>query len=84
MPLTKTAKRALRSSKRKESVNKKLIIRLDVALRKAKTLKSESQVRKAISMVDKAKKRGIIHKNKSNHIKSDLSKLLSKKTTKAN
>lgn len=83
MPLTKTAKRALRSSKRKRIVNTRLATRLDVTIRKAKGTRSKELIKKAISVVDKARKRGIIHKNKSNRIKSNLSKLLIRKNPKS-
>jgi small subunit ribosomal protein S20 len=75
MPVTKTAKRALRSSKRKEEFNKNLHRRLEIAIRKASKTKSKKAVTTAFSLVDRAKKRGIIHKNKAARIKSTLSKL---------
>ena len=75
MPVTVTAKRALRSSKRKAIVNKLIISKLEVSLREAKKAKTESAVRKAISYVDRAVKKNVIHKNKAARIKSTLSKL---------
>ena len=86
MPVTKTAKRALRSSKRKETVNKKIRTNLEVAIRIAKNSatggsasgrkKSEEAILKAISLADRAAKKHLIHKNKVARIKSTLSKLL--------
>ena len=86
MPVTKTAKRALRSSKRKETVNKKIRTNLEVAIRIAKNSatggsasgrkKSEEAILKAISLADRAAKKHLIHKNKAARIKSTLSKLL--------
>lgn len=78
MPVTKTAKRALRSSKIKESVNKLIVSQLEVAIRKAKKLKTKDQVIKAISLTDRTAKKGVIHKNKAARLKSQLSKLLPK------
>lgn len=78
MPVTKTAKRALRSSKRKAEVNKKIVSNLEIALRKAKKSKTEKAVLTAISLADRAAKRHVIHKNKAARIKSTLSKLLPK------
>ena len=80
MPVTKTAKRALRSSKNKEEGNKLIISELEVAIRKAKKTKSSISVRKAISLTDRAQKKGIVHKNKASRMKQSLSKLA--KTTK--
>ena len=76
MPVTKTAKRALRSSKRKTEINKLMKTRLEIAVRIAKKSKSKAKIIEAISMADRASKKHIVHKNKVAHIKSTLSKLL--------
>lgn len=82
MPVTKTAKRALRSSKKKALVNRVTKTRLEIALRLAQKDKSVKTVKEAISLADRAAKRKIIHQNKAARLKSSLSKLLPKKTTK--
>ena len=79
MPVTKTAKRALRSSKKKAMVNKKIFIGIELAIKKAKKTKLKKNIRKAISLIDRAKKKKIIHKNKAARMKSSLSKLLPQK-----
>jgi small subunit ribosomal protein S20 len=81
MPVTKTAKRALRSSKRKEEVNKQIRANLEVAIRLAKKGKTRKRVTTAISLADRAAKKHLIHKNKAARIKSTLSKLLPKQKT---
>lgn len=78
MPVTKTAKRALRASKRKEAVNKKLSSRLAIAIRIARGSKGVEKINKAISLADRSANKKIIHKNKASRIKSTLSKLLPK------
>jgi ribosomal protein S20 len=78
MPVTKTAKRALRSSKRKLEVNKLMRTKLEIAIRIAKKGKKEKDILSAISLADRSAKMHIIHKNKAAHIKSTLSKLSSK------
>lgn len=78
MPVTKTAKRALRSSKRKQKVNKLVISGLDAAIRVAKKTHNRDKVLKAISLADRAAKKKVIHKNKAARIKSSLGKYLSK------
>jgi small subunit ribosomal protein S20 len=80
MPVTKTAKRALRGSKRKTQVNKLIISNLEIAIRVAKKGKREKDVIKAISLTDRAKKKHVIHKNKAARVKSSLSQLLPKTT----
>ena len=80
MPVTKTAKRALRSSKKKESTNKIISTKLSIAIRLAQSKPSKENVKKAISSVDIASKKHVIHKNKAGRIKSRLSKLVPTKT----
>lgn len=79
MPVTKTAKRALRGSQRKEGVNKVIISRLEVAVRRAQKIKTLKEVTVAVSLADRAVKKAVIHKNKAARIKSQLSKLLTEK-----
>jgi small subunit ribosomal protein S20 len=76
MPVTKTAKRALRGSKRKEAVNKLFMSRLEVALRLARKSPSSDRVRTAVSLVDRAVKKNLIHKNKAARVKSKLASLI--------
>jgi hypothetical protein len=44
MPVTKTAKRALRGSKRKESVNKMRMSKLEISIKTAKKSKSKKNI----------------------------------------
>ena len=81
MPVTKTAKRALRGSKAKEVMNKLTISKLEVAIRQAENSKKPESIAKAVSLADKAAKRKVIHKNKAARIKSQMSKLMITKTT---
>ena len=78
MPVTTTAKRALRGSKKKESVNKIILGKLDVAVRIARKGKSTEKIIKAVSLADRAAKKKVIHKKKAARIKSQLSRLLPK------
>jgi ribosomal protein S20 len=78
MPVSKTAKRALRSSAKKAHVNSLIISRLEIAVRVAKTKKTKDAIIKAVSLADKASKKHAIHPNKAARIKSALSKLMPK------
>lgn len=51
---------------------------LGAKIRVAKKSKKEKDVRDAVSMVDKAAKKHIIHKNKASRIKSSLQNMLPK------
>jgi len=75
MPVTKTAKRALRSSKKKESINKTILSKLEIALKLARKTKSKKNIENAVSLTDKAAKRKVIHANKAGNIKSSLSRI---------
>jgi small subunit ribosomal protein S20 len=79
MPVTKTAKRALRGSTQKQRINTAIISHLEIAIRLAKKDKSGESVKKAISLTDRASKKNVIHKNKAARIKSTLSKISSTK-----
>lgn len=76
MPVTKTAKRALRSSARKANINKLILSKLEIAIREAKKDKTQVKIIKAISLADRAAKKKVIHKNKASRIKRILTKLL--------
>lgn len=78
MPVTSTAKRALRSSRRKTLTNQKLSSRLEIALRTAKKSQTSSAVRQAISLIDRAVKNNLIHSNRAARLKGQLSKLARK------
>lgn len=83
MPVTKSAKRALRGSKKKELVNKAITTSLEVAVRLAKKTKNITKIARAISLADRATKKRVIHKNKASRLKTQLSKLLPKQEKKS-
>lgn len=73
MPISNSAKKALRSAERKTSLNRYRKARLKDALR----VTEDKQVNTAVSLIDKAAKWGIIHPNKAARLKSRLSKKFS-------
>jgi len=79
MPVTKTAKRALRGAKRKGQINSLILSRLEIAVRKARASKTKESILKAISLSDRASKKKAIHKNKAARITSSLAQLLPKR-----
>ena len=78
MPVTKTAKRALKSSAKKQIINTLITAKLEAAVRFAQKTKSKEKILEAVSLADQAAKKKVIHKNKAARIKSKLSKLMSK------
>ena len=81
MPVTKTAKRALKSSQNKKAVNQKILSQLEIAVRNARKKSSLKEVGIAFSLADRAVKKRVFHKNKASRIKKQLSKLLVKTNT---
>jgi len=79
MPVIKSARKKLRQDKKRTALNKKLEDLFEKLAKQAKKSPTEKNVKMAISAVDKAAKKNIIHKNKAARLKSSLSKL-SKKT----
>lgn len=75
MPVTKTAKRALRVSKRKYQQNQKIRTEMEAAVRIGKNSKKREDILRAVSLVDRAAKKNVIHKNKAARIKSSLNKI---------
>lgn len=74
MPVTKTARRALRVSRRKANINSVARSQLEVAVRLARKSKKATDLKKAASLADRAAKRGLIHKNRASRIKSALAR----------
>ncbi len=83
MPVIKGAKKKLRQDKKRTQRNKKLREAYKGALKKVKKVSSEKNIIAAVSIVDKAVKNHLIHKNNAARIKSRLSKLLPRKTVAA-
>ena len=80
MPVIKSAKKKLRADRKRERANKKIETLVRLTIKKAERKPTPKSIQEAFSLVDKAVKKNIIHKNKAARIKSRLSKLLGKKT----
>lgn len=84
MPVIKSAEKKLRKDKKRTIHNRKIKEAVKKAIKQAKIKKTESIIRKAISLVNKASKKNIIHKNKASRLTSMLSKLIAVKKTSKN
>lgn len=76
MPITKSAKKALRSSKRKRVVNIARKDALKNSLKEARSSKTAESLSKAYQAIDKAMKRGLIKKNTAARRKSRIAAFL--------
>jgi len=81
MPVTQTAKKALRQSRRKAESNRPVKTKAQTMLKKARKDPTQENLNQAFSALDKAAKKKIFHKAKVKRLKSRLSKLLSKSPT---
>ena len=85
MPITSSAKKALRSSKKKRLVNlanREKMTKVVKTVKKLVVSKSKDEAKKALSLayqaIDKAAKKGVIKKNTASRKKSRLSKAIKK------
>ncbi len=78
MPVTKSARKKLRKDRKRESQNKKIRASLEKAIKEVKKSATEKRVQEVFSLIDKASKKNIIHKNRAARIKSSLSKLINR------
>ena len=76
MPITKSAQKALRQTKKRTVRNRTWKTKLKNAIKKAEAQKTKESISYAFKIADKSVKAGIIKKNKASRIKSALSKLL--------
>lgn len=72
MPIIKSAKKALRQTRKRTVQNKKKKIALSFILEKIKKRKEASSLNTAFSLLDKMVKSKIIHRNKASRLKSQL------------
>jgi len=85
MPITKSAKKALRQNKRRRVQNLRQLNILKETIKKIKKLVEENKKEEALKLlpetykvIDKSTKAGIIKKNTANRKKSRLTKLINK------
>ncbi len=64
MPITKSAIKKLRKDKKRTAHNQQIKRAIKEAIKKAKAKSTPENIRKAISLLSKAAKNKIIHKNK--------------------
>lgn len=78
MPITKSAKKAVVNAERKRVRNQKQRKTYKEAVKTARTQATPENLSAAQKALDKAAKRGVIHKNKASRLKSGLAKSLAK------
>lgn len=81
MPVIKSAIKKLRRDKKVEKANDLFRAAMEKAVKDAEKKPAQKTASVAFSILDKAVKKNIIHKNKAARVKSKLSKLLPKKAS---
>jgi small subunit ribosomal protein S20 len=85
MPNTKSAAKAMRQSEKRRAINNKVKDQVKRSVKEVKRLiktgdkeKAAELMKKAMSALDKAAKKGVVHKNTASRKKSRLAKSLAK------
>jgi len=78
MPITKSVKKALRQSEKRRKRNSGFKINLKKTIKSFLAKPSPEGLKAVYSMLDKAGKKYIYHKNKVNRLKSNFSKKIGK------
>lgn len=77
MPLTKSAKKALRMDQSRTLVNRRIKNIMKLAVKAFRVNPASESLSKAYQAIDRAAKKNLIHKKKGGRLKSQLSKLVS-------
>ncbi len=85
MPNTSSAKRAMRQSRRRNTINLRTKSKFKSAVKATRSLiangsakESAESLKKAMSAIDKAVKKNVLHKNTASRKKSRLAKAIAK------
>jgi len=76
MPVTKSARKALKQEKRRAAENQRVKNAYKKAIRFFKENVSANSLNMAYKKIDQAAKKHLIHQNKASRLKSQLAKLL--------
>jgi len=79
MPVTKSAKKALRRDRHREKINLQIKNRVKAAVKAVRQNPTQKTLAQAFSLLDKAAKKNFFRKSKTFRLKSRLAKLLAKK-----
>ncbi len=81
MPVTSSAKKALKQEKRRAKENKRTRRQYKEAIKSFLKKPGEKTLSLAYSLIDRAAKKNVIHANKAKRLKSKLAKIKRKKAT---
>lgn len=81
MPVTASARKALRRDRHRASVNQPIRARFHEAIRQALAEPSEEAIAVAYGAIDQAKKKRVIHANRADRLKSRLMRSIKRKAS---
>jgi len=74
MPITASAKKALRRDRRRAIVNQQIKKQIKEILKKTRQKPTKTNLTRLACLLDRAAKKGVIHANKAARLKSKISK----------
>lgn len=81
LPIHKSAKKRLRQSQKANIVNRSIKSEIKTFVKKVEASLDEKDLKKTVSLLDKATRKKVIHQNNASRIKSRLTKLVNQKTS---
>ena len=81
MPVHKSVKKRLRQSKKANIQNRSIKSEIKTFVKKVEASLDEKDLKETISLLDKAARKRVVHKNQAARIKSRLTKLVSQKAS---
>lgn len=79
MPVSQSAKKALRRDQRREAINQKIKQKVRQVVKKTRQKPTKKNLAAAASVLDRAAKKRVIHPNKAARLKSRLASLFTKR-----
>ena len=81
MPTHKSAEKRLRTSQKANLANREIKSQMKTLIKKMETSPDAASLKTAVSYIDKAARKKVIHPNHASRLKSRLTKLVQKKAT---
>ena len=81
MPAHKSTKKRLRQSKKANIQNRSIKSEIKTFVKKVEASLDEKDLKETVSLLDKAARKRVIHKNQASRVKSRLTKLVNQKAS---
>jgi small subunit ribosomal protein S20 len=81
LPVHKSAEKRLKQSKRTNIRNRSIKSQIKTSVKKVETSLDEKDLKKVVSLLDKATRKKVIHKNMASRVKSRLTRLVGQKAS---